>query len=127
VSHTQFWQVARRLLGIVEGITYQPPLEPTDTSLKKVFDEIQEFVRTHPGARVLSADNPRWGFLGWVAYVDGTATTPEIYQYWTIALRSARDRMFLIGFTEDQQTMIQEAFRTGQGRQRLIEALISSA
>lgn len=41
---------------------------PTHTSLTELFSDLREFVRNHPGAGVLTADEPWTRSLGWVAF-----------------------------------------------------------
>lgn len=99
--------------------------EPTDTDLKKVFDEIRAFVKEHPGAIVSSADEPQWQFLGWAAYKQYGAKPDsyEVSRHWTISLHSFKQGG-LDRFPYFQQEMVKMALRTLKGRENICSALM---
>lgn len=70
--------------------------EPPLLTLQEIFDDIQKFVAEHPGATVISADNPGQLRLGWVAFktyentglnrVSSIEGPYEISKHWEISI-----------------------------------------
>lgn len=84
---------AQRILAteLMAGLEPQPQSyeAPTHTSLHRLFDDVRAFVRQHPGASVLSSDDPRTRQLGWTAFK--TEGDVEHCQRFTIAITKVKE------------------------------------
>jgi hypothetical protein len=79
--------------GAVEREEPSPRYEaPSHTSLHQLFEDVRVFVRQHPGASVLSSDDPRTRQLGWTAFK--TEGDVEHCQRFTIAITSVKNADF---------------------------------
>lgn len=77
---------------LLEKSTQLPPsLTPTHQSLEQLFAAVRAFVKRHPGASVVSSDDPRARQLGWSAMK--TEGEVEHYQRFSIALTSLKECM----------------------------------
>lgn len=76
--------------GVVERQEPASPYEaPSHTSLHQLFEDVRTFVRQHPGASVLSSDDPRTRQLGWTAFK--TEGDVEHCQRFTISLTAVKE------------------------------------
>lgn len=65
-----------------------PPRLPTHTTLVALFDDVRAFVREHPGATLLNADDPGIWSIGWTA--SKTEGDVEHWKHFTIGVRDAK-------------------------------------
>jgi len=115
------------LLAPRESVAKAEKALPTCRNLSHVFKEIRTFVKQHPGATVLSADDPRNRSIGWSAYktyYSPNRASYEVNLYCTIKLDSLKSGKALLGFTPAQQEWLRGALRSVKGRQELAKALM---
>lgn len=60
---------ADRIIALETALHDRPTPLATHTSLQLLFAEIRTFVKEHPGATVISADDPSARLIGWAAFV----------------------------------------------------------
>jgi len=97
----------------------KPPPHGTHTEIVKLFQDVKAFVREYPGARVLCADLPQWGFMGYCA--SKQVEDREYYRHFTISFKDLRADI------ENQDPARAEVIRTyiktNAGRNRIAQWL----
>jgi hypothetical protein len=66
------------------------PLDTDWDSFEELWEDVQEFMKTHPNHIILCADDPIHGRYGWIAYIPG-GVEDEQEMEWTIPILCIKD------------------------------------
>lgn len=91
--------------------------------LFEMFDDIRAYVRLTPGCQILIDDDPMSRKVGFCTGVNNPCT--EHLVFWCIGLSDLKGSIFKDGVTEEIRKSLSDAFRTSEGRLKMVQDLMN--